>query len=209
MDARLHSPSAARNQGPILLALRPALPRAGLLLEVASGSGEHAACLAAALPGLRLQPTDPRPEALASIDAWCGGLSNVRPALRLDATWPVWPVAAADAVLCINMVHIAPWAAAEGLVSGAARLLPPGGLLALYGPFIQADQALAPGNAAFDASLRARDPAWGLRAVGDIAVLAGSAGFGPPEVVGMPANNLLILFRRRLPAPSPSGRRSG
>ncbi len=209
MDARLHSPSAARNQGPILAALRPALPRTGLLLEVASGSGEHAAHLAAALPGLRLQPTDPRAEALASIDAWCGSLPNVRPALRLDATWAVWPVAAADAVLCINMVHIAPWAAAEGLVSGAARVLPVGGLLALYGPFIQADRVLAPGNAAFDADLRARDPAWGLRAVGDVAALAGSAGFGPPEVIGMPANNLVVLFRRRLPASSPGGKGPG
>ena len=209
MDARLHSPSAARNQGPILTALRPALPRTGLLLEVASGSGEHAAHLAAALPGLRLQPTDPRPEALASIDAWCGGLPNVRPALKLDVTWPDWPVVAADAVLCINMVHIAPWAAAQGLVSGAARVLPVGGLLALYGPFIRADQPLAPGNAAFDADLRARDPAWGLRAVEDVAALAGTAGFSPPEIIAMPANNLIILLHRLPSSPSPSGRGPG
>ena len=208
MDARLHSPSAARNRGPILAALRPALPRAGLLLEVASGSGEHAAHLAAALPGLQFQPTDPRPEALASVDAWCGGLPNVRPALALDTTWPAWPVEAADVVLCINMVHIAPWTAAQGLVSGASRLLPSGGLLALYGPFIQEGQPAAPGNAAFDAGLRARDPAWGLRAVDDVAALAAAAGFGPPAVVPMPANNLLILFRC-LPSPSPSGRGPG
>lgn len=196
MDARLHSPSAARNRASILTALRAALPRTGLLLEVASGSGEHAAHLAAALPLLQFQPTDPRPEALASVDAWCAGLSNARPTLRLDATWPVWPVAAADAVLCINMVHIAPWAAAQGLVAGAARLLPPGGLLSLYGPFIQGDQPLAPGNAAFDADLRARDPAWGLRAVEDVAALATTAGFSLPDITSMPANNLLVLFRR-------------
>jgi SAM-dependent methyltransferase len=196
MDARLHSPSVARNRDPILAALRPALPRTGLLLEVASGGGEHAAHLAAALPSLQFQPTDPRPEALASIDAWCAGLSNAHPALRLDATWPVWPVTAADAVLCINMVHIAPWAAAQGLVSGAGRLLPPGGLLALYGPFVQGGQPLAPGNVAFDADLRARDPAWGLRAVDDLAALAATAGFSLPDIFPMPANNLLILFRR-------------
>ncbi len=196
MDARLHSPSVARNRDPILVALRPALPRTGLLLEVASGSGEHAAHLAAALPLLRFQPTDPRPEALASIDAWCAGLSNTRPALRLDATWSVWPVTAADAVLCINMVHIAPWAAAQGLVAGAARLLPPGGLLALYGPFVEGDQPLAPGNAAFDTDLRARDPAWGLRAVEDVAALAETAGFSLPDIIPMPANNLVIFFRR-------------
>lgn len=196
MGARLHSPSAARNREPILAALRPALPRTGLLLEVASGSGEHAAHLAATLPSLRFQPTDPRPEALASIDAWCAGLSNACPALRLDATWPIWPVAAADAVLCINMVHIAPWAAAQGLVAGAARLLPPGGLLALYGPFVEGDQPLAPGNAAFDADLRARDPAWGLRVVKDVAALAATDGFSLPDIIPMPANNLLVLFRR-------------
>ena len=204
MDARLHSPSAARNRDPILAALRPALPRAGLLLEVASGSGEHAAHLAAALPGLQFQPTDPRPEALASIDAWCGGLPNVRPALALDATWPAWPVEAADVVLCINMVHISPWAAAQGLVSGAARLLPLGGLLALYGPFVQRGQPVAPGNAAFDADLRGRNPAWGLRAVEDVAALAAAAGFGTPATVAMPANNLFVFFRC-LPLPLPEG----
>jgi SAM-dependent methyltransferase len=130
MDTRRHSPSAARNRGPILDALRPRLPAAGLLLEVASGTGEHCAHLAAALPELTFQPTDPDADALASINTWCGGLPNVRPALALDAAAAEWPVAAADAVLCINMIHIAPWAAAVGLMAGAARLLPPGGMLA-------------------------------------------------------------------------------
>ena len=197
MDARQHSPSAARNRGPILDALRPRLPAAGLVLEVASGTGEHAAHLAAALPGLAFQPTDPQPEALASIGAWCAGLTNVRPALALDAAAARWPVAAADAVLCVNMVHIAPWAAVEGLVAGAARVLPPGGLLALYGPYMRGGRHTGPGNAAFDADLRARNPAWGVRALEDVAALAAAAGFGAPEAVQMPADNLLLAFRHR------------
>ena len=197
MDARLFAPAAARNRDPILAALRSLLPAAGLVLEVASGTGEHCAHLAAALPGLQFQPTDPQPESLASIDAWCDGLPNVRPALALDAAGTDWPVAAAAAVLCINMIHIAPWAAAQGLVRGAARLLPPGGPLMLYGPFFQHGQAPAPGNTAFDADLRARDPAWGVRQLEDVAALAAAAEFGPPHVTPMPANNLVVAFRRR------------
>ncbi len=194
-DARRSSPSAARNRGPILDALRGRLPASGLVLEVASGTGEHCAHLAAALPGLAFQPTDPDPDALASIDAWCGGLPNVRRALALDATAAEWP-AAADAVLCINMIHIAPWAAAAGLVAGAGRVLPAGGALALYGPFMRGGRHTGPGNAAFDADLRARNPAWGVRGLEDVAALAAGAGFGPPEVVGMPADNLVVAFRR-------------
>ena len=196
-DARRHSPSAARNRDPILHALRLLLPARGLLLEVASGSGEHCAHLAAALPGLQFQPTDPDAEALASIDAWCAGLPNVRPALALDAAAPDWPVASADAVLCCNMIHIAPWAAAVGLVAGAVRVLPPGGLLALYGPFMRGGQHTGPSNATFDNSLRARNPAWGVRALEDVAALAASAGFGMPDVVDMPANNLVVAFQRQ------------
>ena len=196
MDARRFSPSAARNRGPILDVLRPRLPAAGLVLEVASGSGEHCAHLAAALPGLTFQPTDPDAEALASINAWCGGLPNVRPAVALDAEAAEWPVAAADAVLCINMIHIAPWAAAVGLVAGAARVLRPGGVLALYGPYMRGGRHTGPGNAAFDADLRARHPAWGMRALEDVAALAAGVGFGGPEVLRMPADNLMVAFRR-------------
>ena len=193
---RLTAPSAARNRDPILQALRPHLPASGTVLEVASGTGEHVAYFAAALPGLRWQPTDPVAERRGSIDAWTAGLPNVLPALALDATAAVWPVARIDAVLCINMIHIAPWAAAAGLISGAARVLAPGGLLALYGPYRRADQPMEPGNAAFDADLRGRCPAWGLRRVEDLATLAASAGFGPPAIQDMPANNLLLRFRR-------------
>ncbi|HEY0207357.1 MAG TPA: DUF938 domain-containing protein [Acetobacteraceae bacterium] len=195
-DARRFSPSAARNRGPILDALRPRLPAAGLLLEVASGTGEHCAHLAAALPGLAFQPTDPDADALASINAWCGSLPNVRPALALDAAAAEWPVAAADAVLCINMIHIAPWAAAVGLMAGAARVLPPGGVLALYGPYMRGGRHTGPGNAAFDADLRARNPAWGVRELEAVAALAAGTGFGTPEVLQMPADNLMVVFGR-------------
>ena len=193
-DARRSSPSAARNRGPILDALRPRLPGAGLLLEVASGTGEHCAHLAAALPGLTFQPTDPDADALASINAWCGGLPNVRPALALDAAAAEWPVTAADAVLCSNMIHIAPWAAAVGLMAGAARVLPPGGVLALYGPYMRGGRHTGPGNAAFDADLQARNPAWGVRKLEAVAALAAEVGFGTPEVLQMPADNLMVVF---------------
>ncbi|WP_439599415.1 DUF938 domain-containing protein [Falsiroseomonas sp.] len=195
-DARRIAPAAARNRDPILAALRPLLPAAGLVLEVASGSGEHAAHFAAALPGLHFQPSDPDPANRASIDAWCAGAPNIRPALALDAMAPDWPLAAADAVLCINMIHIAPWAATPGLLRGAARILPPGGPLVLYGPYLRDGVATAPSNLDFDASLRARDPAWGLRRLEEVAAAAAAAGFGPPAVTEMPANNLLVAFRR-------------
>jgi hypothetical protein len=194
-DPRLFAPSAARNREPILQALRGHLPSSGLVLEIASGSGEHVVHFAAALPNLTWQPTDPQPDRRASIDTWAAGLANVRPALALDATGD-WPVQHADAVLCINMIHIAPWQAAEGLVSGASRILPARGLLALYGPYRRAGRPMEPGNAAFDADLRSRNPAWGLREVEAVASLAAAAGFGPPRIEAMPANNLLVLFRR-------------
>lgn len=195
-DPRRTAPAAARNRGPILQALRPHLPASGTVLEVASGTGEHTACFAAALPGLRWQPTERLPEARASIDAWAAGLPNVLPAVILDAASPEWPVRHADAVLCINMIHIAPWAAAEGLFAGAARVLPAGGLLALYGPYRRGERPLEPSNAAFDADLRRRDPGWGLREVESVTGLALRAGFAPPSLVEMPANNLMLLFRR-------------
>jgi len=194
MDAKRWSHSVERNRDPILAALRPLLPPIGLVLEIASGSGEHAAHFAAALPGLTFHPSDPHPEARASIDAWCGGLPNVRPALDLDAGAPDWPDVRADAVLCVNMIHITPWAAAQGLVAGSRRVLRPGGLLALYGPFLQDGVPTTPRNAAFDGGPRARDPAWGLRRLEDVAALAAGAGFGPPAIAAMPANNLLMAF---------------
>ena len=193
---RLSAPSAARNRDPILHALRPHLPASGTVLEVASGTGEHVAYFAAALPALLWQPSDPASERRASIGSWTAGLPNVLPPLALDAASAAWPVRQADAVLCINMIHIAPWAAAQGLVAGAARVLAPGGLLVLYGPFRRAGLNMEPGNAAFDADLRGRDPQWGLRVVEDVAALAAAAGFGPPAVEPMPANNLLLRFTR-------------
>ena len=197
-DPRRSAPSAARNRNPILDAMRHHLPSAGLVLEVASGSGEHAVHFAAALPGLTFQPSDPEAAARASIDAWAArsGLPNIRPALAIDAAVPGWPVTAADVVVCINMIHIAPWAAAEGLVRGAAAILPPGGPLILYGPYRRGGAHTAPSNAAFDADLRARNPSWGVRDIEAVAALAAAQGFGVPDVTEMPANNLTVVFRR-------------
>ncbi|HEY8002982.1 MAG TPA: DUF938 domain-containing protein [Phenylobacterium sp.] len=193
------SPSTARNRQPILEALRPRLPPDARVLEVASGAGEHAIFLAGALPGLRWQPTDRDAEALASIAAWraAAALANLAAPLRLDAadlaTWPPGPF---DAVVCINMVHISPWAATEGLMAGAARVLAPGGRLFLYGPFLEAEVVTAPSNLAFDESLKARDPAWGLRDLAEVRALAASAGLGFLERIAMPANNLVVVFEK-------------
>lgn len=192
------APAAARNRQPILEVLHPRLPARGLVLEVASGTGEHAVHFAAALPGLDFQPSDPDADARASIDAWRAdsGLPNLRPALALDAAAPAWPTAAADAVLCCNMIHISPWASAVGLVGGAGRILPAGGLLYLYGPYRREGRHTAPSNEAFDADLKRRNPAWGVRDLEAVAALAAAAGFAGPEVVQMPANNLSVVFRK-------------
>jgi len=193
-EARRFAPAAARNRDALLEALRGILPPSGLVLEVAAGTGEHAVHMAAALPGLEWQPSDPSDEARASIDAWATGQANIRPALALDASaWP-WPIARADAVLCVNMIHIAPWAAGLGLLRGAAALLPAGAPLILYGPFIQAGVETAASNLDFDASLRARNPEWGLRRLEDVAEAA--TGFQLERVIAMPANNLTVAFRR-------------
>ncbi|WP_289297569.1 DUF938 domain-containing protein [uncultured Reyranella sp.] len=195
---RREAPAAARNRQPILEVLQPRLPTEGLVLEIASGTGEHVVHYAAARPGLVFQPSDPDADARASIDDWVRtlGLANVRPALEIDVTRPVWPVERADAVLCCNMIHIAPWDAAIGLVEGAARLLPTGGLLFTYGPYRREGRHTAPSNEAFDADLRRRNPAWGVRDLEAVVDLAGKAGFSPPEIVEMPANNLSLLFKR-------------
>ncbi|RAI60866.1 DUF938 domain-containing protein [Roseicella frigidaeris] len=197
-NARRHAPATQRNRDPILAVLRRVLPARGLVLEVSSGTGEHAVHVAAALPGLVWQPSDPDPAARASIAAWAGEarLPNLRPPLALDAAAPDWPLDRADAVVCINMLHIAPWAAGLGLLRGAARLLPTGGPLILYGPYRQGGRHTAPSNAAFDASLRAQDPDWGLRDLEAVAEAAAAAGFGAPEIIAMPANNLALTFRR-------------
>jgi len=192
------APAAARNRQPILEVLRTRLPDRGLVLEVASGTGEHAVHFAAALPGLDFQPSDPDADARASIDAWRAdsGLPNLRPALALDAAAPAWPIEAADAILCCNMIHISPWASAVGLVGGAGRILPPGGLLYLYGPYRREGRHTAPSNEAFDADLKRRNPAWGVRDLEAVAALAAAAGLAGPEVVQMPANNLSVVFRK-------------
>jgi hypothetical protein len=193
-DPRRVAPAVARNRDAILEVLRAILPPRGLVLEVASGSGEHAVHFAAALPDLTFQPSDPDPAARASIDAWAAGGANIRPALALDAAAPDWPIAEADALLCINMIHIAPWAACEGLLRGAARILPAGAPLVLYGPFRRGGAPTAPSNAAFDAELRASNPDWGVRDLE--AVTAAARGFAAPQVTAMPANNLTVAFRR-------------
>lgn len=196
--ARRHSPAAERNRGPILEQLRRLLPPSGLLLEVASGTGQHAAFCGAGLPGWQWQPTDFDTGSLPSINAWCAGLPSVRPALPLDVLQPAWlgVPPQVDAVYCANMIHIAPWACCAGLMQGAARHLAPAGLLLTYGPYLEDDVPTAPGNAAFDADLRTRNPAWGLRRREDVAAVAAQAGLRLLERVAMPANNLLLAWGR-------------
>lgn len=197
MSAR-SSPASARNREPILEVLRRWLPAEGLVLEVASGAGEHAMWFAQALPGVRWQPTDRDPDALASIAAWRAeaGLPNLLAPLELDASAEAWPVEDADAVVAINMVHISPWEATEGLVHGAARVLRPGGVLFLYGPYREEGVPTAPSNEAFDADLKRRDPAWGLRLAEDLIALAASRGLEKVERAALPANNIALVFRR-------------
>ncbi|HYD37758.1 MAG TPA: DUF938 domain-containing protein [Allosphingosinicella sp.] len=197
-DSRRSAPATQRNREPILAVLRTVLPERGLVLEVASGTGEHAAYFAGLFPDLRWQPSDPDPAALASIRAWRedSGLANLLEPVRLDAAAEAWPVASADAVLCVNMVHISPWEATLGLLRGAGRLLAPGAPLILYGPYRRAGVPTAPSNAAFDASLRARDPRWGLREVEAVEAEAARNGLRLDRLFEMPANNLSLLFRK-------------
>ena len=194
----LHSPAAERNAGPILSVLRRTLPQAGRVLEIGSGSGQHVVHFAQALPALRWQPSDPDSQARASIAqrVAAAGLTNVEPALAIDARARPWPVAAADAVLAVNVIHISPWESTQALLEEAARLLPSGGPLVLYGPYRRDGAHTAPSNAAFDADLRARDPSWGVRDLESVETLASQAGLALDEVVQMPANNLIVVFRR-------------
>lgn len=193
------APAAARNREPILRVLREYLPRPALVLEIASGTGEHAVWFSSALPELTWQPTDHDPEALRSIAAWrdMSGPPNLLPPLWLDAAADSWPVSQTDAIVAINLVHIAPWTVTQGLMAGAARVLTSGGLLFLYGPFREGGVHTAVSNAAFDADLRARDPSWGIRDLDEITALAGQHGILGPERIAMPANNLSVVFRRR------------
>jgi hypothetical protein len=193
------SPSTARNRDPILGVLRSRMPTSGLVLEIAAGAGEHAIHFAAALASLQWQPTDADPEALASIAAWRqhADLDNLLPPLRLDASQPdTWPVEGADTIVAINMIHISPWSATAGLMAGAARVLPSGAGLFLYGPFIESGVPTAPSNLEFDQSLRRRNPDWGVRHLSDLAALGATHGLSLSERLTMPANNLLLVFRK-------------
>lgn len=196
--ARLSSPSAARNRGPIMTALSARLPEGARVLEIASGTGEHALTLVTHRPDLSWTPSDPDPQSRASADAWAEDAhGRMQPALDLDVCAQIWwtTVEPVDAIYCANMIHIAPWAAAQGLFAGAAQLLTQNGALHLYGPY-QEGEATAPSNLAFDASLKQRDPRWGVRPLADVDALAGAHGFVRAERVDMPSNNLLLTFQR-------------
>jgi hypothetical protein len=202
-DARLDAPATHRNIHVLRAELARVLPATGTVLEVASGTGQHVCALAEAFPHLRWQPSDADADARASIDAWTAhhARDNVAPPLALDARAQAWPLARADAILCVNMAHIAPWAATLGLLDGAARVLPSDGPLVLYGPWHVGGHPTAPSNAAFDDSLRARDPAWGVRPLEDLLVAAVHRGFCLARVEAVPANNLVIVLRRAADLP--------
>ena len=197
------SPAAERNKGPIVAVLQRLLPPQGRLLEIAAGTGQHAEHGAASMPGWQWQPTDPSVEALASIQARidAAALPNLLPPLQLDVLQQPWPLPVDDrngfdALYCANMLHIAPWACCAGLMRGAAQWLAPGGRLVTYGPYFVQGEDPAPGNAAFDADLRARNPTWGVRWLHDIAAEASAAGLQLAERVALPANNQLLVFQR-------------
>ncbi|EJU09489.1 DUF938 domain-containing protein [Novosphingobium resinovorum] len=198
-DARREAPATARNRDPILSVLRDVLPVSGHVLEIASGTGEHAIHFAAALPDLVWQPTDPDANARASIAAWGeqAELANLRAPLELDAASHEWPITEAQAVVCINMIHISPWTATEGLMAGAARVLESGYPLVLYGPYRREGLTLEPSNAAFDEDLKRRNPEWGLRSVETVRACALDNGLAFDSLVEMPANNLMLVFRKR------------
>jgi hypothetical protein len=197
-DHRQYAPATVRNRDFILGVLRDVLPMTGVILEIASGSGEHVVHFARNFPSLTFQPSDPGPEALLSVAAWMkdAQITNVRAPIILDASQSPWPIASADGIICINMVHISPWDATVGLIRGSAAILPPGSPLYLYGPYKRKGFATAPSNQAFDRNLRDRNPIWGLRDLEAVAAIAQSVGFSVPAVTEMPANNLSVVFRR-------------
>lgn len=202
-DRRLHSPSSKRNREPILKILKKILPAKGKVLEIASGSGEHAAFLAPHFPALEWQPTDTDPRMLPSIKAWIESVAetsdsgiNIHPPIELNTCEASWPVEQAEVMIAINMIHISPWSSCEGLMRGAGRTLSFGGVLYLYGPFTQDGRHTALSNAEFDASLRRQDPRWGVRNLEDVVELGKNNGLDLDRVIDMPANNLSVVFRR-------------
>jgi hypothetical protein len=200
MPAPNFSPAADRNKQAILEVLRKVLPEQGRALEIASGTGQHVAWFAAGLPQWTWQPTDAMPTSLSSIAAWVAeqGLPNVRPSLVLDVMAPEWLPGDArfDLVYCANMLHISPWATCAALMQGSARHLAAGGVLVTYGPYLEDDVPTSEGNIAFDQSLRAQDPAWGIRRREDVEQEAARAGLRLLERHAMPANNLLLVWGR-------------
>jgi len=195
----LYSAPAERNTAPIIEVLDRVLPARGTVLEIASGTGQHVLAFAAHFPALQWQPSDVDPELRASVEQRIADASpaNVAVPITLDVTQQPWPVRRADAVICINMMHIAPWAATEGLFAGASDIVPAGGIVVTYGPYMRSGAHTAPSNAAFDASLRDRNPAWGVRDLDDVVRVATAHGFTLDEVVAMPANNFSVVFRAR------------
>jgi SAM-dependent methyltransferase len=204
MSTLPHSPAADRNKQPILDVLRTLLPAHGAALEIASGTGQHAAWFASALGGWTWQPTDADAESLPAIAAWAeqAGAANVQAPLLLDVMSAQWPSQGGpfaepfDAIYCANMLHISPWATCAALMQGAARHLAPGGLLITYGPYLEDDVPASPGNLAFDLSLRERNPAWGIRCVKDVKAAAQESGLTLRERHAMPADNLLLVFQK-------------
>lgn len=196
---RQHAPATGRNREPILEVLRRVLPARGLVLEIASGTGQHVTHFAAALPELVWQPSDPDAEARASIAAWTAhaGLANVRAPLELDVERTPWGIDAAQALLCINMIHISPWSATQALFAGAERLLGSAGVLYLYGPYRRHGMHTAPSNEAFDQQLRSRNPAWGVRDMETVVALGEAHGFVCGEPIAMPANNFSLVLTKR------------
>ena len=207
MDSRETAPSPERNRQPILEVLARVLPPHGLVLEIGSGTGQHVAHFAKAMPALTFQPSEMDVERHASIEAWVaeGKLSNVKPPLAIDVTEHPWPVSAADALVCINVIHISPWEATLALMAGAGRILPAGGLLVTYGPYMRGGAHTSQSKEAFDASLRARNRLWGVRDIDNVAAVAGNEGFVLGEVVPMPANNLTLVWRKTNGAPPARG----
>jgi len=197
-DLRRSAPSALRNRDPILHALRSVLPPAGLVLELASGTGEHVVHFARELPALDWQPSDPSPAARESITAWvrAEGLGNIREAMDLDTAQSPWPVEQVAAVVCINMVHISPWEATIGLMCGVGQVLVSGGALYLYGPYRRLGLPLEPSNLAFDQNLRERDARWGLRDLEAVIEVGADHGLEFDRTIDMPANNLSVIFRK-------------
>ena len=196
-DARRHAPATGRNRDAIAAVLRDELPVSGIVLEVASGTGEHVVHFAGLFPGLSWQPSDPDPSSLDSIAAWRveADYANIRPPVLLDAGATPWPSERADAILCINMVHISPWDATLGLLANSAKLLPVGGPLILYGPYFRDAVDAAPSNLAFDIDLRDRNPEWGLRHLEEVDHAAIAEGLEPTRLVEMPANNIIRVYR--------------